>query len=45
MDKNEYVSMTTMAKEGERCWELDEGKNNKGGKEKEEVEMMQLCVN
>lgn len=40
MDKNEYVCMTTMVKEGERCWELDEGKNNKGEKEKKEVEMM-----
>lgn len=39
MDKNEYVSMKTMVKEGERCWELDEGKNNKGRKEKKE-EMM-----
>lgn len=34
MDKNEYVSMKTMVKERERCWELGEGKNNKGGKEK-----------
>lgn len=40
MDKNEYVSMKTMAKEGKRCWELDEGKNNKRGKEKKKGEMM-----
>lgn len=40
MNKNEYVSTKTMVKEGERSWELDEGKNNKGGKEKKKGEMM-----